>query len=53
MRAVVLTDKAEIALVERPEPVAGEGEALIRVGAAGICGTDLHAPLMPGSAWAP
>jgi threonine dehydrogenase-like Zn-dependent dehydrogenase len=27
--------------------VAREGEVLIQVGAAGICGTDLHAPAMP------
>jgi threonine dehydrogenase-like Zn-dependent dehydrogenase len=47
MHAAVLTGQAQIALEERPGPVAGEGEALIRVGAAGICGTDLHAPAMP------
>jgi threonine dehydrogenase-like Zn-dependent dehydrogenase len=47
MHAVVLTGQAQIALEERPEPVAGPEEVLIRVGAAGICGTDLHAPAMP------
>lgn len=47
MHAVVLTDQAEIALEERPEPVAREGGVLIQVGAAGICGTDLHAPARP------
>ena len=47
MHAVVLTGQAQIAFEERPEPVAGPGEVLIRVGAAGICGTDLHAPAMP------
>jgi threonine dehydrogenase-like Zn-dependent dehydrogenase len=47
MHAVVLTDRAEIALADRPEPVAQPGEVLIQVGAVGICGTDLHAPLMP------
>ncbi|MGI8451154.1 MAG: alcohol dehydrogenase catalytic domain-containing protein [Streptosporangiaceae bacterium] len=47
MHAVVLTLDAQIALEERPEPVAGEGEVLIQVGVAGICGTDLHAPAMP------
>jgi NADPH:quinone reductase-like Zn-dependent oxidoreductase len=36
MHAVVLTGQAQIALEERPEPVAGPGEVLIRVGAAGI-----------------
>jgi threonine dehydrogenase-like Zn-dependent dehydrogenase len=44
VHAVVLTGQAEIVLEERAEPVAGEGEVLIQVGAAGICGTDLHAP---------
>jgi threonine dehydrogenase-like Zn-dependent dehydrogenase len=48
MHAVVLTSDAQIALEERPDPVAGQGEVLIQVGAAGICGTDLHAPVMPG-----
>jgi 2-desacetyl-2-hydroxyethyl bacteriochlorophyllide A dehydrogenase len=48
VQAVVFTGEARIALAERPEPVAGDGEVLIQVGAAGICGTDLHAPLMPG-----
>jgi len=47
MHAVVLTPDARIALEERPEPVARDGEVLIGVGAAGICGTDLHAPVMP------
>jgi L-iditol 2-dehydrogenase len=31
-----------VALAERPEPVAGSGEALLAVVAAGICGTDIH-----------
>ena len=47
MQAVVFTKEARVALAQRPEPVAGDGEVLIRVGAAGICGTDLHAPLKP------
>ncbi len=47
MQAVVLTADAEIVLQERPEPEAHEGEVLIQVGAAGIRGTDLHAPAMP------
>jgi hypothetical protein len=45
VHAVVLTPGAEIALEEHPEPVAGEGKVLMGVGAAGICGTDLHAPV--------
>jgi L-iditol 2-dehydrogenase len=31
-----------VALVERPEPVAGPGHVVLEVEAAGICGTDLH-----------
>jgi threonine dehydrogenase-like Zn-dependent dehydrogenase len=47
VQAVVFTDQARIVLAERPEPVAGDGEVLIEVGAVGICGTDLHAPAKP------
>lgn len=48
-------EKARV--IEAPEPVAGVGEVLIEVAAAGICGTDLHIfhgeyeakyPLIPG-----
>ena len=47
MKAVVLDQKNKRALVEdRPEPVPADGEALIRVRLAGICGTDLE--LMAG-----
>ena len=31
-----------VELVERPQPVPGAGEVLLRVDAASICGTDLH-----------
>ena len=47
MRAIVLNQEARIVLVERPVPVPAPDEVLVRVGAAGICGTDLHAPFMP------
>ena len=47
MRAVVLNQEARIVLAERPVPVPARDEVLVRVGAAGICGTDLHAPFMP------
>jgi len=53
--------KAGLALVERPDPVAGPDEVVIRVLRTGICGTDLHilrwdewadsevrSPLVPG-----
>ena len=31
-----------VALAERPEPVAGPGQVVLEVLATGICGTDLH-----------
>jgi threonine dehydrogenase-like Zn-dependent dehydrogenase len=42
MRAVVCRD-AELAVVERPEPVPGQGQVRIEVQRCGICGSDLHA----------
>ena len=41
MRAVIL-EHGRPKVVDRPEPVPGDGEALIRVALAGICGTDLE-----------
>jgi (R,R)-butanediol dehydrogenase/meso-butanediol dehydrogenase/diacetyl reductase len=44
MKAAVFTgDEREFEIVELPMPVAGTGEALVRVRASGICGSDLHA----------
>ena len=34
--------RGHVALAERPEPVAGPGQVVLEVQAAGICGTDLH-----------
>lgn len=58
MRAAVLVAPGRFELQERPVPEPGLGEALIRVGRTGICGTDLHIfhgnyaadklPLIPG-----
>lgn len=58
MRGVVFSGPGELALQERPEPVAGYKEALIETAAVGICGTDTHVldgefegtvfPLVPG-----
>ena len=42
MRAVVYTGGSEVELQERPRPIAGPGEALLRPLSVGICGTDLH-----------
>lgn len=38
-----------LAVEERPEPVPGPGEAVIKVGRAGICGSDLHMTAEAGS----
>lgn len=42
MKALVLEDFGRMAVHDRPDPVAGEGEVLIRVSYTGICGSDLH-----------
>jgi L-iditol 2-dehydrogenase len=42
MRAVRLHAVGQIAAVELPDPSPGPGEILVRVMAAGICGTDRH-----------
>lgn len=42
MRALVLVDFGDLVLAERPRPEPGPGEALVRVLATGICGSDLH-----------
>jgi L-iditol 2-dehydrogenase len=44
MRAVrkLAPGHGHVALADTPEPVAGPGEVVVEVDAAGICGTDLH-----------
>ncbi len=42
MRALVYRGPGAIAVEERPTPEPGPGEALVRVQACGICGTDLR-----------
>jgi threonine dehydrogenase-like Zn-dependent dehydrogenase len=42
MRALVLRDYYDIAVEERPEPVAGPGQVVVDVIATGICGSDFH-----------
>lgn len=61
-KVVVWTGAGQLDVMERPIPMPGRGEALLRVGAAGICGTDLHIladkhpearpPLVPGHEFA-
>jgi len=57
MQAVVFSRVGEMAVTEVPTPSPGAGEVLVRVEAAGICGTDTHIfsgkyaatyPLIPG-----
>jgi L-iditol 2-dehydrogenase len=42
VRAARLYGTGDIRVVEEPSPSAGDGETLVRVGAIGICGSDLH-----------
>jgi L-iditol 2-dehydrogenase len=44
MKAVVKTARGpgNVELQERPEPVPGPGEVVLRIAYAGICGTDVH-----------
>ncbi|MCS7105035.1 MAG: zinc-dependent alcohol dehydrogenase family protein [Thermofilaceae archaeon] len=57
MKALVLHGVRDLRLEEVPKPQVNEKEVLLRVGACGICGTDLHfyrgewrvkTPLIPG-----
>jgi L-iditol 2-dehydrogenase len=42
MKALRLHGAGDLRLVDEPSPVPGPGEALVRVTAVGICGSDLH-----------
>ena len=42
MKVAVMTDVAKVELTERPIPVPGEDEVLVRVEYVGVCGSDLH-----------
>ncbi|WP_276199623.1 zinc-binding alcohol dehydrogenase family protein [Chelatococcus sp. XZ-Ab1] len=42
MRALRCDEPGKLSIIERDEPVAGEGEALVRIRRVGICGTDYH-----------
>jgi alcohol dehydrogenase len=43
MKALVYTQPNEVQLHERAEPALAEGEVVLRIDAAGICGSDMHA----------
>ena len=42
MKVVRLHGARDVRLADEPVPVPGPGEALVRVTAVGICGSDLH-----------
>lgn len=42
MNALVLTQYDNLEVLDRPEPVAGANDVIIRVAACGICGSDVH-----------
>lgn len=42
MKAVICEEPHRLGVVERPTPVAGDGEVLIRIRSIGLCGTDYH-----------
>jgi len=62
MRAAVLRGVHDLRLEELPDPRPADNEVLIRVKAAGVCGTDVHMwegtntegafPFIPGHEWA-
>ncbi len=43
MRALVYTRPNEVRLEDRPMPTLADGEAIVRIDAVGICGSDMHA----------
>jgi L-iditol 2-dehydrogenase len=42
MRAWVLGDPGQLSLVDKPIPMPGRAEVLVRIDAVGICATDLE-----------
>ena len=58
MRAIVFSRPREFSVTEVPEPAPGPRDAIVRVEAVGICGTDVHVldgefaptvfPIVPG-----
>lgn len=43
MKALVYTDTLEVQYRDEPDPTPGVGEALVKIEAVGICGSDMHA----------
>ena len=62
MKAAIWEQPGDLRIGERDDPTPGEGELVVRVGACGLCGTDLHIadgefppapyPLVPGHEFA-
>ena len=42
MKALVYTAPHHVEMFDRPKPVAGDGQVLVRIAVTGICGSDLH-----------
>jgi 2-desacetyl-2-hydroxyethyl bacteriochlorophyllide A dehydrogenase len=42
MRAILCEKPGRLVLVERPEPTPAAGDVVVRIGRAGVCGTDFH-----------
>lgn len=42
MKALVYTQPRRLELLDWPDPELGKGDALVRVGAVGVCGSDVH-----------
>ena len=49
MKALVLHAPGDLRLEERPDPVPGPGEALLRIRASGICGSDIARVMTKGT----
>ena len=48
MMALVFTAPGELEMRDVPEPEQADGEVLVHVRAAGICGSELHGARHPG-----
>jgi (R,R)-butanediol dehydrogenase/meso-butanediol dehydrogenase/diacetyl reductase len=43
LKAVVISGPGSLEIIDKPVPVPGPGEALVKIKYCGICGSDLHA----------
>ena len=49
MRAILMPGDRRVEIVERPFPSPGVGEVVLQMGAAGLCGSDLHMQFRPSA----